>query len=303
MTTTLAPSPAASPARPTLRCVCAAGAIGLLAALGLGVGAPPTAAAGLDVYESDVRVDRTVRDERITESSGLARSRVHSGLLWTHNDRGDSARVFGVARDGTTSSVLTLDGVQAVDFEALAWGRDPQGRSALYVGDIGDNSRSRDEIAVHRVPEPEELRDSEVTPVTFRFQYPGAAAHDAETLLVDPRSQQIYIVTKSDSVGAVYAAPPSPDPEQVEELVYVGPAPVGVTDGAMQWSGAVVLRGYTSVTVMHGVKALEDSVTSDLPKQRQGESLTMAFGGTTMLIGSEGPTSQVLRVPLPDGSQ
>lgn len=247
-------------------------------------------------------MDRTLRDERITESSGLARSRVHPGLLWTHNDRGDDARVFGVERDGTASAVLTLDGVRAVDFEALAWGRDPQGRSALYVGDIGDNSHSRDEIAVHRVAEPEELGESRVTPITFRFRYPDGAAHDAEALLVDPRSQQIYIVTKGYHGGAVFAAPPSPDPERVEELAYVGAASAGVTDGVMLWSGAVVLRGYTSATVMPGVAAMGDAVTVDLPPQRQGESVTIAFGGTTMFIGSEGPSSQVLRVPLPHGS-
>ncbi len=37
----------------------------------------------------------------IDESSGLSASRAHRGVLYTHNDSGDSARVFAVREDGT----------------------------------------------------------------------------------------------------------------------------------------------------------------------------------------------------------
>ena len=79
------------------------------------------------------------QDSRITESSGLvAGSR--SDLLFTHNDSGDVARFFAVDRTGRTRATYRLRGVQARDWEDIA--RGPGG--TLWLGDIGDNSASRD---------------------------------------------------------------------------------------------------------------------------------------------------------------
>jgi hypothetical protein len=80
-------------------------------------------------------------DPRIAESSGLVVS--SSGeLVYTHNDSGDEARVFAVGLDGRTRTTWTLPGVQTRDWEDVARGPDEQGRSCLWLGDIGDNSAS-----------------------------------------------------------------------------------------------------------------------------------------------------------------
>ena len=49
-----------------------------------------------------VRKIATLEDERINESSGVAASRMYPGYLWTHNDSGDSARLFLIATNGKT---------------------------------------------------------------------------------------------------------------------------------------------------------------------------------------------------------
>src|SRR5436190_961530 len=45
-----------------------------------------------------------------------------------------------------------------------------------------------------------------VTAVSYRLRFEHGP-HDAETLLVDPRTSQIFIITKSFTAGALYAAP------------------------------------------------------------------------------------------------
>ena len=45
---------------------------------------------------------------KITECSGLAVSRKNPGVLWVHNDSGDSARLFAVKEDGTLLGVFRL---------------------------------------------------------------------------------------------------------------------------------------------------------------------------------------------------
>src|SRR5438477_556362 len=49
-------------------------------------------------------------DERIDESSGLAASRKYPGCLWTHNDSGDSARLFLLDAQGKTLSEVDVQG-------------------------------------------------------------------------------------------------------------------------------------------------------------------------------------------------
>lgn len=82
-------------------------AAALAAALLLFAGAGPAVA-------DDGRPDRdfTIEDPRITESSGLAASRAHPGVYWTHNDSDDGPYVFAVdSRTGKTLATITMRGV------------------------------------------------------------------------------------------------------------------------------------------------------------------------------------------------
>src|SRR4051794_6987818 len=41
-----------------------------------------------------------IDSREITESSGLAASRKHPGVFWTHNDSGNGPYIFAITRDG-----------------------------------------------------------------------------------------------------------------------------------------------------------------------------------------------------------
>ena len=133
-----------------------------------------------------------------TELSGLVLAR--SGVLWTLNDSGDSARVFGLDRRGRLLREVAVTGAEAVDWEDIA----ARG-STLYAGDIGDNAAQRADIAVYKFAEPGPGVTS-VAAERIALHYPDGA-HDAETLLVDPRDGTIAIVTKNLSGSSgVYTA-------------------------------------------------------------------------------------------------
>jgi len=238
-----------------------------------------------------------LEDPRIVESSGLALSRRHPGVVWTHNDSGDAARLFAVGSDGRTRAVLTLAGVEARDWEAVAAGRDDRGRPALFAGDIGDNNGVWPEVAVYRVTEPAALRDATVPAARYRLRY-ADAPRNAEALLIDPRSNRLYVATKAEAGGGLYRAPARLDPAGINVLRRVARVPPVVTDGAFLPGGrGFVLRDYQQAHVYTAPGRRAGSF--DLPLQFQGESLAVSSDGRSLLVGSEGPGSEVWRVPLP----
>lgn len=122
------------------------GAAGAAVVLAFGATAPAVA----DDPGSD---GFTIKDPRITESSGLAASRLHPGIYWTHNDSSDGAYLYAVdGRTGETVATLTLTGVGAPrDVEAVSIGPD----NNLYVGDIGDNLGGKwSHVWIYKLPEP-----------------------------------------------------------------------------------------------------------------------------------------------------
>jgi hypothetical protein len=238
----------------------------------------------------------TLQDPAINESSGLARSALHKQVLWTHNDGGTVADIIGVDRRGRSVARLRLRGIDPYDPEALAPGRGPGGRPALFLGDLGDNLEQRPDVSVFRVREPRELGNSTIRPTWYRFTYEDGP-HDAEALLVDPRDGRIWVATKSFGIGGLYRAPKRlvEESQGSNTLRRVADVPPLVTDGTFLPNGRFVLRTYTAGYLYDSPGKLREQIT--LPVQEQGESI--ALDGQRLLVGSEGVHSQVLAVPLP----
>lgn len=162
----------------------------------------------------------------LDEASGLAVS--PSGVVWSHNDSGDTARLFALDSTGRHLATYLLTGVKATDWEDLAVGPlGGGGGQVLYVGDIGDNYRHRPEIVVYRVVEPKvaPATPPATLPLTgadaLRLRYPDGP-RDAETLMVDPHSGDLYVVSKELSGRSALfraAAPHAPGKVRTLERV------------------------------------------------------------------------------------
>ena len=152
---------------------------------------------------------RDLPDKRIDESSGMAASRRYPGCLWTHNDSGDSARLFLLDAQGKTLSEIIVRGASARDWEDMAIASDGQ-QNWVYVGDIGDNLEVHPGITIYRFSEPEIDVNNPPAQLTVSCEkmtltYPDAP-RNTETLIAAPNGQ-LLIVTKSLDETLVFQTP------------------------------------------------------------------------------------------------
>ena len=95
----------------------------------------------------------------INESSGIVRSKFWPDWIWTHNDSGDSARIFAVHKSGNLVKPMWFKG----DYQGLAIGdavnidweditADESGN--LYIAACGNNGNARRDLAIYMFPEP-----------------------------------------------------------------------------------------------------------------------------------------------------
>ncbi|MEU5103015.1 MULTISPECIES: hypothetical protein [unclassified Streptomyces] len=241
----------------------------------------------------------TIEDSRITESSGLAASRLHPGVYWTHNDSDDGPYVYAVdSRTGRTVATVTLRGIGSPrDVEAISIGPD----GAVYVADIGDNlGGTWPHVWIYRFPEPKKLGDTTVTATQFTVKYEDGP-RNAEAMMVDPKTGRAYIASKSQDNGGLYAGPEKLSASGVNIFRRVADIDMEVTDGAFAPDASrLVLRGYFNVAEYRwrGGKPAKLDKEPDLPLQRQGESVTFTTDGGTLMYGTEGPGSKVTAVKL-----
>ena len=239
-----------------------------------------------------------VSDPEIDEASGMVASQLHEGVVYIVEDSGNGAYVYAVGPDGETVATYRLANARNVDWEAMAPGTDSNGNPMLWIGDIGDNDSRRESIRVYAVDEPAELVDSELRWTKVDFTYPDRA-HNAEALLSDPGTGQLFVVTKEALGAGTYAAPVALDPGATYELTRVGDAPMFVTDGAISPKGSpTVLRTYGQAIVTDGPGGAE-LAGYRLPPSPQGETLAFTADGSAVLVGSEGVSQPVYRVELP----
>jgi hypothetical protein len=260
----------------------------------------------------------TLQDPALIETSGLAVSAQNPGTLWAHNDSGDTARLFAISESGATRAIYALSGATAVDWEDIALGRGPvAGRAYQYAGDIGDNFVNRTEIVVYRVAEPV-VTGSGTQALTgvdkLTLKYPDGAK-DAEALMIDPRTGEIYVIQKSLSGGAVgiYRAPADLAEGSTTVMTRVGTLtlPAGlanaVTAGDISADGnSIAVRTYGAVHLWS--RAADQTVVATLaaaecrgpvPAEGQGESVAFRPDGRAYYTVSEGGSAALHRFDAP----
>lgn len=275
------------------------------------------------VFYSGVQVG-TVANSSLDEISGVAVSRDNADVLWVHNDSGDTARVFALNSSGTHLGIYNLTGAAAVDYEDIAIGPGPVGGTDyLYVADTGNNALGRSTVIVYRVAEPGvtanqspvnvNLSGVDALPMTF----PGTN-YDCETLLVDPNSGDIYLVTRdrngvSGDVSFVFRNP-APHVAGVNvtlELVTSFAAPDEIKGGDISPDGTqILLRPAAANTSIDALWWSWDTTSSlatvfaqagcpvPAAPEPQGEAIGFAADGLSYYTVSEGSNQPVYQYTL-----
>ncbi len=275
-----------------------------------GAGSAPPSVATCPLFRGAEKVG-TVGFADIGEASGLAASRASPGVLWVHNDSGDAARIFAISRTGRHLATYSVLGAKARDWEDLELGTGPSaGRDYLYIGDIGDNELKHPSVVVYRVEEPTNPQDGDPGALRstrraqrIQLRYPDGA-HDAEALLVDPRSGDLFIVTKERKGAALVYRLPAPLEAGEAELERVAeanlpamPLPGGrlVTAGTISRDGGwVLLKTYTNAYLWKRSDGPVEAVFRRPPcaarvaLEPQGESIAFLGPGLDYLTLSEG---------------
>jgi hypothetical protein len=224
----------------------------------------------------------------IPEASGLAVSRRHPGVIWTHNDSGHAATLFALDLGGAVRGRVAVP-LRTRDWEDVSAGRCAS-HDCLYIADIGDNSLARRTIQIARVLEPA-LGDAQTpTPEIFTAAYEDGP-HNAEALFII--GADLFIVTR-DRRGAVYRATTVSPPGRTLTFRRVGELGLAaVTDAeasrdeqffVVRTSHEAVL--YRTADLMAGRFAPFLRIPIDGLREPQGEGV--ALDGTLLYLVSEG---------------
>ncbi len=195
-----------------------------------------------------------------------------------------------------------MKGIEVADAEDIAIGPGPEdGVDYIYLGDIGDNFAQRDTKYIYRFPEPVWKEEDQGKTITIdkvesiSFDYPDGA-RDAETLMSDPVTGDLYIVSKRESRVHLYHFPYPQDTEQKIEPELMGNLPLGsIVAGDISLEGnEVLLKSYDQVFYWkkEGGENLYELIRSNpvvLPYERepQGEAITFATDQTGYFTLSE----------------
>jgi hypothetical protein len=149
-----------------------------------------------------------LKGKKMKEVSGIAASTGNPGFLWGHNDSGNDPEVFLFDKSLNVKLTVLLKGVENRDWEDMAVGPGPDPKKKyVYIADIGDNDGNRRYKIVYRFEEPilnEKTARLEIEDVdVLTFQLPDERK-DSETLLIDPLTKDLFIVSKREDPVWLY---------------------------------------------------------------------------------------------------
>lgn len=266
----------------------------LLFALLLVAVSVPSAAVGQDSEKIS-----EMSDPRIEESSGLVISPKHDDLAYTIND-GDNPIVFAIEiSTGNVVGVTRVRGGKVEDTESITI--DGDGR--MWLADLGDNDKERDDAALYRFPEPGPGNRS-VNAMRYPVSFEGGPA-DIETLMVHPKTGEKFLATRDeDAPGTLYSLPKKLTRNGDNRATHLDkPVPVDTSDGTFTTSGSQALIRTGDAVHVFDPETWTEVERLSVPEVKNGESIAMEPDGKSFIIGSEGDDSPLIRVAFQESDQ
>lgn len=265
-----------------------------------------------------------LEDMELLETSGLAAALESPGVLFAHNDSGDSARVFVVgAADASDLGQIAFTATTFVDAEDIATAPCPdRSGPCIWIADTGDNTRVRAEVSLFVIPEPAVdaatgIGLAETDPTwRFRFTYAGGPV-DVEAMVVAHDASRVYLFEKLDADAVrVFALDAPFDADAVATASVVATfEPPGlsfvslgraITAADLHPAGRLAVRVYSGIYEyrFNGSQTIEDIadvaptlVTLGPLSEPQGEALAYGSAGIDLFSVSES-TQQMSGEPL-----
>lgn len=140
------------------------------------------------------------------------------GLLWSVNDSGNEAKLYGYNPvSNKIDRSIAIENGSNVDWEDVA--ADPDGN--IYIGDFGNNSNKRKDLVIYRIA-PDSIKGKVHTAEKIRFRYEDQKKFppkrkdrnfDVEAFIYYRNS--LYLFTKNrsskfDGTTNIYSIPPEP---------------------------------------------------------------------------------------------
>ena len=261
-----------------------------------------------------------VQSRSISESSGVALSKVYENAIWTHNDSGNGPIVYLFSKTtGKTLAEFEVMGASNRDWEDISSVRHGE-KNYLIVADTGDNLKRRRDYQLCIFTEPEiEIGDHAEPDVqigaietwkNLRFKYEDGKSHDCEAITANLADNQIILLEKvysrDDRVPGVYVIQ-LPEEKTDDALLATRVADIKIKNiTAMDMSpdgSQIVVRTYVDGFLF---TKQDDQTWADvfsetpppnrpqnpplrlaLPMQRQGEGVAFTADGAAIILSSE----------------
>ncbi len=137
-------------------------------------------------------------DSKLQETSGLI---WFDSRLWSLNDGGNKDEIYALDSDGKIVMTVELDDARNTDWEAIA-----HDKKHIYVGDFGNNSGSRKDLKVYKIPKKKlrsDKKELKLSAKKIKFSYalqdnffPRNHAHEFDCEAMFSYQDHLYLFSK-----------------------------------------------------------------------------------------------------------
>lgn len=176
---------------------------------------------------TDIPKETILTDQREREISGIAASQKYNDILYTHGDNKNSP-IYITNKKGEALGQIIIEGYSTIDPEDISVGPGPEkNKSYIYFADIGDNDHKRNSINIYRFEEPTfDISKAGAQTKLFaknisklEMKYPDEK-FNAESILIDPITKDIFILTKETYKAKVFkAAYPQQEKTELKQVL------------------------------------------------------------------------------------
>jgi hypothetical protein len=154
--------------------------------------------------------------DELIESSGIAIE--GNNRIWSHEDSGNANELYCSDTTGTLLRTLAINNAENIDWEDLAVDSDEN----WFIGDFGNNNNTRTDLAIYKIPNPENITENTVDAGIIHFTledqtaFPPPSSNrnfDIEAMVW--HNDSLYLFTKDRSnpftgITKMYVLPDAP---------------------------------------------------------------------------------------------